>query len=98
MITVSVRGLAEAIREAEAFALPEMNNGTSYLYKKVYRRMSKGHDVLLSELDFDAFEAEDVDSLSGLYSDVFERNCCAADGIVSTLRATAPVCKAVGYV
>ena len=47
MITVSVKNLVEAIREADAFALPEMNEGTSYLYNMVYRRMSNGQDVML---------------------------------------------------
>jgi hypothetical protein len=98
MITVNAGKLAEAIREADAFALPEMNGGVSYLYDAVCRRMFRGQDVRLSELDFDAFAPEDVDSLSGLYSDVFERNHYVADGITSTLRNTAPVCKAVGYV
>jgi uncharacterized membrane protein len=98
MLTVSIRGLTEAIREADAFALPEMNAGTGYLYETVYRRMSKGHDVRLSELDFDAFEPEDIELFSDLYDDVFERNCCSADGIAGTLRAVAPVCNTVGYV
>lgn len=98
MITVSVKNLVEAIREADAFALPEMNEGTSYLYDMVYRRMSNGQDVMLSELDFDAFEPEDIDSLTDLHSDVFEKNHYAAGGIVSTLRSLAPASKAVAYV
>jgi hypothetical protein len=88
----------EAIREADAFALPDMTAGESYLYDTVYSRMSKGHDVRLSELDFDAFEPEDIDSFSGLYSDVLERNHCAAGGIASTLLAITPASKAVAYV
>ena len=97
MITVSVKNLVEAIREADAFALPDMSAGVSYLYA-VFSRMSKGHDVLLSELDFGAFELEDIDSFSDLYSDVFERNHYAAKGIASTLRKIDPACKAVAYV
>ena len=32
MITVSVKKLIEAIEEAEAFSLPDMTEGTRYLY------------------------------------------------------------------
>lgn len=98
MITVSIRNLVEAIREADAFSLPEMNDGVSYLYDKVYSRMSKGHDVRLSELDFDAFDVDDIDSFNNLHTDVFEKNCYAADGIASTLREVSPICKSVGYI
>ena len=98
LITVSIKNLVEAIREADVFTLPEMNKGTAYLYNTVYQRMSKGHDVRLSELDFDAFEQDDIDDLSDLYSNVFEQNHYAGCGIASTLRGLAPVCKTVGYV
>ena len=45
-------------------------NSDGYLYDKVYCRMSSGHDVRLSEIDFNAFESEDIDSFRDLYSDV----------------------------
>ena len=98
MIIVNVKNLVEAIREADAFALPEMKGGVNYLYDKVFTRMSKGHDVRLSDLDFDAFEPEDIDSFNNIYSDVFERNHYAANGIASTLRSVVPASKAVFYV
>ena len=98
MITVSIKQLASAIAEADAFKLPDMNRGTAYLYKTVYNRLSRNIDVKLSEIDFDAFKPEDIDSLNGLHSDVFERNHFAANGIMSALRKIEPVSKAVGYV
>ena len=98
MITVSMKNLVEAIREADAFAIPEMRDGVSYLYDKVFTRMSRGHNVRLSDLDFDAFEPEDIDSFGDIYSDVFERNHYAANGIASTLRSVSPAVKAVAYV
>ena len=98
MIKISLKQLASAIAEADAFKLPDMNEGTSYLYDTVYRRMSRGEPVRLSELDFDAFETEDVDSLNDLYSDVFERNGYAAHSLACTLRSMAPASKAVAYV
>lgn len=98
MITVSVKKLVSAIEEADGFKLPDMNEGTGYLYNDIYRRLTRGEDVRLSEIDFDAFEADDVDSLNDLHSDIFERNYYTADNISSALRTIVPVCKAVGYV
>ena len=97
MITVDTRNLVEAIREAEAFKLPEMNEGTDYLFENLYRGLSRGEEVRLSNLDFNAFEEADLKSLNNLYS-VFEKNCYTAREIASTLRETVPVCKAVAYV
>lgn len=98
MISVNVKQLVSAIAEADAFKMPDMNEGTSYLYNSIYNNLSLNMDVLLSDIDFDAFEPEDIDLLNDLHSDVFERNGCAANGIMSTLRQVSPVCKAVGYV
>ena len=98
MITINTRNLVEAIREADVFTLPNMNEGTEYLYNTVYNRLARNIDVRLSELDFDSFEPEDVDSLSDLYSDVFESNHYTACRLVSTLRSAAPAIKAVTYV
>jgi hypothetical protein len=98
MITVSTRNLVEAVREADAFKLPDMSEGTGYLFNNLYMSLSRGEDVGLSSLDFDAFEEEALDSLNDLYTEVFEKNCYAASGIASTLRETVPVCKAAAYV
>jgi len=98
MITVSIRNLVEAVGEAEAFKLPEMSEGTGYLFDNVYRRLSRGEDVALSSLDFYAFEPEDLESLNGLYSEVFEKDYYTACAVASALRDTVPVCKAVAYV
>ena len=98
MLTVNTRNLVEALREAEAFKLPEMNKGTGYLFNNVYRGLSRGEEVRVSGLDFNAFEPEDLDSLNSLYSEVFEKNCHDAGGIASALREAVPVCKAAAYV
>jgi hypothetical protein len=98
MMTISTKQLVDSIREADTFKLPEMNAGTGYLYDTVYRRMATGDSVSLSDLDFRAFEREDVDSLHDLYTDVFERNYHIADRITATLRAIVPVSKPVAYI
>ena len=98
MITVSTTRLAEGLKEAAAFNIPEMNEGTGYLYDNLYLRLSKGENVALSSLDFDAFEPTDIDALTDLHENVFERNQYAAGGIMSALQRAAPIHKAVGYV
>jgi hypothetical protein len=98
MLTVNTRNLVEALREADAFKLPDMNEGTGYLFDNLYMSLSSGEDVRVSSLDFNAFSPEDLDSLNSLYTGVFERNCHEAGGIASALRETVPVCKAAAYV
>lgn len=98
MLTLSMNKLTESLKETQAFSLPDMNKGTAYLYNGVYKRLSRGDDIKLSELDFSAFRADDVDSLRDLYINVFEHNYYVADGIASALRGLAPVSKAVSYV
>ena len=97
MITVDTRDLVEAIREADAFKLPDMSKGTGYLFDNLYR-VSRGENVRLSSLDFDAFEPEDLEAINSLYWEVFERNYFAARNIASAIRETVPACKAVAYV
>jgi hypothetical protein len=55
-------------------------------------------EVRLSELDFDAFEPEDIDTFKDIYSDVFESNYYAGNRIASALRSSAPASRAVSYV
>ncbi len=98
MITVSTNQLFKAVSEADVFRLPEMSTGTEYLYNNIYGRLSRCEEVKLSSLNFDAFELEDIDSISGLYTNIFERNDYTANSIISTLRKTSPVHKAVAYV
>ena len=98
MITVNTKKFVEAVRKADSFKLPDMSKGADYLFNNLYSRLSKGEDVKLSSLDFDTFEQEDLHAINSLYSDVFERNCYAANGIASALREALPACKAAAYV
>ena len=98
MLQVNIKQLLSAVEEVGAFELPEMSEGTEYLYNNLYKRLSQNMDVRLSEIDLSAFESEDIGSLNDLHSEVFVKNGRAAGGIMSALRETDPVCKAVGYV
>lgn len=98
MITVSIKKLTEAIIEAEAFNLPDMSIGEDYLYNSLYKRLSRGDDVRLSELDFDTFELDDVDTIRKLHSDVLEPNEDKANAIAHSLRGIIPGTTAVAFV
>jgi len=98
MLRVDIEQLIFAIQEAPAFAIPEMSSGTSYLLNNIYNPLSRGEDVRLSSLDFNAFDSEDISTLNELYDDIFERSNYQADNIISTLRLIVPTTKATAYV
>lgn len=85
MITVSVKKMASAIEEAEVFSLPDMSDGTAYLYDYIYNRLSQNTDVRLSEIDWDSFELNDIDAMRTLYSGTLEANEHMAGTLASTL-------------
>ena len=98
MIQINIAGLMEAVQKASPFVMPEMNNGTSYLHSNVYTRLANDEPVQISELDFSAFESDDIQTLARLYNNVFERNNQQANSIAGTLRNAAPVCKPAAYI
>ena len=98
MITVNIKKFVDAIKEADVYRLPDMNEGTGYLYNSLYKRLARCEDVKLSSLDFDAFEQEDINTLNNLHSDVFVRDCSRANGVIHTLHNIVPACKAVTFV
>jgi len=98
MITVSVRQLVDAIEEADVFKLPHMNAGTEYIYNNLYRRLSYGENVKLSEIDYNSFELDDVDSMRDIYSDVLEANENRADTLARTLQGISPMSAISAFV
>ena len=98
MLQVSTAQLVVNIQKSQPFSMPEMDTGTSYLFNQVYRPLVVGDVVKLSDLDFSAFEEEDIKALSDLCDNVFERNNQQADNITSTLRQLAPISMVASYV
>jgi len=98
MITVSVKPLISAIEEADTFCLPGMNAGILYIYDSIYKRLTHGEDVRLSEIDYHAFELDDIDAMRDIYSDVLENNESKADSLACTLRGLMPVVTASAFV
>ena len=98
MITVSVKKLVAAIEEAEAFNLPDMMEGTRYLYDNLYRKLSCGMSVGLSDINFGAFMLDDVDTIRELHSDIFEPNEYRAETIARSLRGLLPTVAVPAFV
>ena len=98
MITVSVSQLISAIEEADAFSLPGMNAGVDYIYNNIYRRLANGEEVRLSEINYNAFDIEDVDFMRDIYSDVLEKNESRANSLTHTLCGIPPVVAAAAFV
>lgn len=98
MITVSVRQLVDAIEEADAFKLPEMSAGEEYIYNDLYKRLSYGENVKLSEIDYNRFELDDIDSIRDIYFNILEANENKADRITYTLHEISPTVAAATFV
>ena len=98
MITVSIKQLVSAIEEADIFKLPAMSDGADYVYNNLYRRVLHGEDLRLSQINWDRFELDDVDTMRELYSDVLEVNESRADSLARTLRGISPVTTAAAFV
>ena len=98
MIEVSTKRLVDAIEEAGAFKLPGMSAGADYIYRNIYGRLTRGMGVKMGDIDFGAFELDDVDTMRDLYSNVLEANEYKADSLAGTLRGLPPVIRASAFV
>ena len=98
MITVSIKQLLSVIEEAEVFKFPSMSAGADYIYNGLYGRLTRGENVRLSEIDYNAFELDDIDTMRNLYSDVLEVNERRVDTLTSTLRGLPPVVTVAAFV
>jgi len=98
MLQVNINLLVSAVHKADPFVLPEMNEGTNYLYHSIYEPLSMGEDVRLSGLDFDAFDSEDINTFHALYGDVLEAKGYQSGNIMKALRKITPACKTAAYV
>ena len=95
---IDITQFVTSVQEAPSFEFPEMSVGTSYLFINVYCRLSSGEDALLSDLDFDAFDIEDIGYLGELFQNVFEDKNYRVNGITNKLREIAPRCNTATYV
>ena len=98
MITVSVSQLMSAIEEADVFKMPPMSEGAEYLYNRLYKRLSYGESVRLSEIDYGSFELDDIDSMWEIYSDILEANERKSDRLTYSLQKIPPAVAAAAFV
>ena len=98
MLMVSRAQLMEAIEDAAVYSSLDMSGGTDYLYNNLYKRLSHGETVRLSEIDYGRFELDDIDSLRELHSGTLEVNEYKADSITQTLRGMPPMVAAAAFV
>ena len=98
MITVDIKRLVAAVREAERFRLPDMNEGTRYLYNKLYRPLAEGKERRLSDINFESFELDDIESMRDIYCKVLEENESKADALTRALRDIPPIVAVTAFV
>lgn len=98
MLKINILQLISEVQNAPCFEPPKMSTGTNYLYDNIYTRLSKGENARFSDLDFTAFESEDISTLQDLYNDVYGKNNSQASNIADTLRKIIPICKTAAYV
>ena len=98
MITVDVKRLVNAVKEAERFSLPDMNEGTRYLYDELYKPMAEGMERRLSDINFKCFELDDIESLRDIYCKTLEENISKADALMRALRDIPPVAAVSAFV
>ena len=95
---IDIAKMLIALQKAPAYRLPDMNEGTGYLYNNFYSILSDEGDVMLSKLNYDAFDVEDIGTMAELHKNVFEQNYCEAHGISHTLQKIVPICRTPAYV
>ncbi len=91
MITVSIKKLVSAIKEADVFHLPDMNEGTHYIYEEIYKKLSEEIPVRLSEVNFSRFELDDINTMRELYADILEVNENKAEAFTRILKNIPPI-------
>ena len=98
MITVSISQLVSAIEEADVYRLPDMSDGADYIYNNLYNRILRGEELRLSQINWDSFELDDINSMRKLYSDELETNEHRADSIADVLHGIKPAVTAAAFV
>ena len=91
MIMVSIKKLVSAIKEADVFHLPDMNEGTHYIYEEIYKKLSEEIPVRLSEVNFSRFELDDINTMRELYADILEVNENKAEAFTRILKNIPPI-------
>ena len=98
MITVNIKQLLFAIEEADAFKLPDMSAGAEYIYNELYGRLSRDEDLRLSQINWESFELDDINTMRDLYSESIGQDEYKTAAMAHTLHGLSPVVTAATFV
>jgi hypothetical protein len=98
MLKLNIENLRASIRNAASYEFPVMDKGTAYLYESIYRELAAGKAIRFSNLDFAAFDTEDLTTFYDLLDGLILQNSHKAFGVANTLKNVAPMCKETAYV
>ena len=98
MLELNITKFVSAVQNAPAFTAPEMNSGTSYLFNNIYKRLLRGESVCITDLDFDAFDSDDIGFLRELYNNIYENHNHKTCDVVNALQQITPISKDSAYV
>ena len=88
MLKLDIEKFRANMRELPFFPDPSMSEGLKYLMRMVYECLLAEKDVHISNLDFNAFDSDDLQYLIGLYSGEYESKSYR---LAVSLRAITPV-------
>ena len=94
MLRTNVKALTAAIEGAEESKPPDMNAGTDYIHNNIYKRLSSGEELRLSDIDWERFKPEDLDTMQELHFYVFKADESKAHAIANALRSAPPIAVA----
>ena len=97
MLKVNITELLAAIRTAAPFAFPEINVGTQYIRDEIVNRLASGKIVKFSEIDFTAFDSEDIDDFRD-YQHKVDRVNYKSGTVAQSLRKIKPAAVSSTFV
>lgn len=98
MWEVDLKLLSTAIKKAPAFKYPEMDEGSKYIYDKIYAPLARGEKVCMSGLDFDAFDLDDIIFFTEKYGHELQERNYQAGNISYSLHQIPAASRTVSYV
>jgi len=97
MLKVDITQLVAAIRTATPFTLPEMNVGTQYIRDEICIRLANGNKVKFTDIDFSAFDLENIDDFRDYLYEVSRVNYKSGT-VVQSLRNIEPAAVSIIFV
>lgn len=90
MLSISIPKLFDALANAPTFKPQELNAGAQYIQDEIHNKLANGIAVNLKELNFSAFELEDISTFRDFYSDM-ERHDYKCEQVGQSLQRLKPI-------